>query len=374
MPKKKIINKKTEHKKDYTVVKHLMNELDHNREVVRKFKALIRVNSVITSSLDKTMVLKNILDQTKILMECRRSSILLVDTEINQLKFAYLTNEDEKENLQNISLDLGEGIAGWVWQHGNPILIKDAKKDERFSSIADKKTEFTTNSLIAVPLVVNGNIIGVMEAVNKIDGTYFTDFEMEVLNYLSIQAAIAIDNAKLYELAITDSLTKLFAKRYFLRRLNDEFKRTKRYNLDMSLIFFDIDNFKNINDKFGHLTGDRALFEVSKIIKNNLRQIDLPCRYGGEEFCLILPETNQNGAIHLAEKIRKKIEAKIYEYMGSSFKLTISGGIASIKENHIGTEEELIDIADKALYFSKENGRNQVSSINGNGILQEKLE
>jgi len=319
------------------IIEDLNKEIVNQANVISKLLSLIGVTSIIASSLDKKEVLKSILDQTKILMECRFSSVLLVDPKTNKLYFEVLSKE------------------------GKPLLIENACNDSRFSNKVDQKLENVTKSLIAVPLVVNDKVIGVMEAINKTDETFFNNFDLEIFTTLSIQAAIAIQNAQLYELAITDGMTKLFIHRYFMRRLTEEYKRAVRYNRDLSLIMFDIDHFKNFNDKYGHQIGDEVLIKTADIIRDNCRGSDLPARYGGEEFAIILPETDKKGTMSQAERIRKIIEKTEINFEEKKLKLTISAGVATYLEHKPKSVTEIIKMADSALYHSKENGRNQVS-------------
>jgi diguanylate cyclase (GGDEF)-like protein len=337
------------------------SRIERLAKINSKLLSLIGVTSIIVSHLDINEVLKSILEQTKVLMECRQSSVLLVDPNTDQLYFAYLANKEEEEVLKNIRLNKGEGIAGAVWEKSKSILVEDAVKDARFSNKADKKLLNITKTLIASPLVVNGQAIGVMEATNKNDDAQFDKFDLQIFETLSNQAAIAIYNARLYEMAITDGMTKLFIHRYFQSRLTEEFNRSGRYNRNLSLVMFDIDHFKNFNDTYGHQLGDEVLVKTADEIKNSCRNSDIPARYGGEEFAIILPETDKKGAFTQAERIRKRIEESEIVHDGKIIKLTISAGVSSLIDNKPKNPAELIQMADKALYHSKENGRNRVS-------------
>ena len=337
-------------------------KIETQERKIRKLESLIKVNSIIASSLTKTVVIKNILAQTKKIMNCEKSSILLVDKLTNKLKFVHLSSEEEKKYLSDIRLKKGEGIAGFVWEHGKPLLIKDVRKDHRFCNKADKKTKNITISLIAVPLVVDGKIIGIMEAINKADGKYFDKFDLEICTNFSTQASIALNNSKLYELAITDGLTGLFIHRYFKQCLSEEFSRARRYKNNLSLVIFDLDHFKCVNDNYGHLAGDSVLKNISKILKANCRASDIPCRYGGEELSVILPETDLEGAQIFAEKIRKLIEDFSFTYnKEDTINVTISGGIVALTQHQPNTIIEFIRMADESLYYSKEHGRNRIS-------------
>ncbi len=160
-------------------------------------------------------------------------------------------------------------------------------------------------------------------------------------------------------LTITDSLTGLYNRRYFQQALGREFARAKRYNLPLSIVMFDIDHFKNVNDTYGHQFGDKVIAGIAKQIKDSLRRTDYICRYGGEEFVLILPETTSSNAVIPIERIREKIESNCFSCYNEDITVTISAGIACI-ELKMTTEAELIKRADESLYKAKENGRNRV--------------
>jgi len=175
---------------------------------------------------------------------------------------------------------------------------------------------------------------------------------------LAQQAAMAVEHARLYELAITDGLTRLFIHRYFQARLEEEILRAKRYHTTVSLILFDIDHFKKFNDTYGHQQGDIVLIEVAKVIKQTVRDtIDIPARYGGEEFTIILPETDGPGALLVAERLRKNVETHDFPGQEKPLHVTISLGIACYPDN-ASSKSVLIKKADLALYACKEKGRN----------------
>jgi diguanylate cyclase (GGDEF)-like protein len=343
------------------------NESRASEDTIRKLKLVIEINSYITKSLEGEEVQKRILHQVKRLLNCESSSVLLVDKEMNRLKFAYLSKDEESKHLMDMNLRLGEGIAGTVWSDGNPIIINDARNDPRFTDKFDKKSNTQTNSLIAVPLTYKGEIIGVIEVINKLNGDFNTS-DMEMLQYTSTQSAIAIKNAELYDMANKDGMTKLFTNKYFRERLHEEWNRSNRYKHPLSLGIFDIDNFKNFNNTYGHQAGDRVIIELAKIIISSSRSIDIPCRYGGEEFTIILPETGKEEALIVIERIRQKVEQINVEYNNTFLNFTVSGGLAAIPELVPKNVEEFIEMADKALYYSKKNGRNRVTLFNSNII------
>lgn len=168
---------------------------------------------------------------------------------------------------------------------------------------------------------------------------------------------------KLHQLAITDGLTGLFNYRYFRSQLDHELERARRHNLELSLIMLDIDFFKNYNDTNGHPAGDVVLKEIADAVQENVRKIDIPCRYGGEEFILILPDTGKPAAVVVAEKIRELIERMPFKNQEKqpNGQLTISVGVATFPEDG-KTSDSLIERVDENLYQAKQTGRNKVVS------------
>src|SRR3989442_13590961 len=161
-----------------------------------------------------------------------------------------------------------------------------------------------------------GRLIGVVEAVDPLDAERFRNEDARLLTLLLEPAAVAVDNAMLLrrseELSITDDLTKLYNSRFLNATLRREVERSKRYRTPVSLIFLDLDGFKNVNDQHGHLAGSRALVEVGAVIRNTVREIDVVSRFGGDEFTVILPQTGLEGAQIIAERMRAKVQDTVF--------------------------------------------------------------
>jgi diguanylate cyclase (GGDEF)-like protein len=171
-------------------------------------------------------------------------------------------------------------------------------------------------------------------------------------------------NGRLRYIAYTDELTDLYNHRYFHQLLETEFKRAIRYGRPFSLIMFDLDDFKKVNDEFGHLRGDIVLKEMGAHVKRNVRGSDFVARYGGEEFAIILPETNSEGASILAERLRKDIDEMRVVTDGNEIKVTISVGVVTyVPGCPLRDKSEMIGAADKALYLSKRTGKNKISAM-----------
>ena len=166
-----------------------------------------------------------------------------------------------------------------------------------------------------------------------------------------------IAEEKLKYLANTDELTGLYNRRFFMKAVQVELERAKRYGQGFSLVMLDIDNFKSVNDTYGHGVGDAALQQVSHVMQERLRQVDVLGRLGGEEFCMILPGTVPEGAFKLAEEMRKKIEETPFKLCGRDIYLTVSLGVTAYHEGITGVEM-LLKMADKAMYKAKDSGKN----------------
>jgi diguanylate cyclase (GGDEF)-like protein len=198
--------------------------------------------------------------------------------------------------------------------------------------------------------------------------TFKLDFRATSLDYLVrktrlLSEPVLVDRQRLGEMQrniVSDGMTGLYNFRYFEQSLSRELTRAKRYNAPLSLLFFDIDHFKTINDRLGHLAGDEVLRKVADVISGAVRSTDFACRYGGEEFAVIVPQTGRAGALLLAERIRVAVEKlKILKLRNQGLHLTISGGVSTLG-NDGSDAEELIRAADQALYTAKSLGRNQV--------------
>jgi two-component system, cell cycle response regulator len=170
-----------------------------------------------------------------------------------------------------------------------------------------------------------------------------------------------------------DPLTGLFNRRAFEKKIEEEFERAKRYNHPLSLLLLDIDNFKSINDTYGHHGGDTALIKISETLRERTRRSDFPARYGGEEFVLILPETDQESALQVAGKIHDEIRSRTFGTSIKPFALTVSIGLTSTSTKHYADWREMLDDADKAMYVAKNSGKDRVEAClprNKNGLTQ----
>ena len=267
---------------------------------------------------------------------------------------------------QGLRFKVGEeGMVGWVAHTGEPLLANDVSQEPHY--LPDELLPETKSELV-VPLKVGERVVGVLD-VNGDKLNAFDEKDMFILQTLAGQIAIAIENARLYaevnRLAITDALTGLYNRRWFDIQLDKEFNRATHYGHPLSLAIVEVDHLKKINDTWGHQVGDLVLQTIARVLKANSRQMDVICRYGGDEIAIILPETDKEGALGVGERLRASIEAAPIEGKEGQriegVSVTISLGVATYPTD-AADKEELIRRADQACYLAKQLGRNRVCS------------
>ncbi len=334
-----------------------LNKTLHNLSI------LYNISQAVNFIDDLKRLISVILDKAIETVNAEKGSLMLYDAQDNTLQVKVVYGLKDKKHEDDINNGIVEcqkmspdsGIAGKVFSEKKSIITNLGGNDPRFSQLSNDNN---VSSLICVPLIAKGECIGIINITNKKNGKLFNKKDLEFVEALANQAAIAVDNAQLYELATKDGLTKLYIHRHFYFLLESEIKRVQRYHHVLSLVMMDIDNFKHVNDTYGHLVGDMVLKEIAATIQKTIRHVDIPARYGGEEFTIILPETAALNAVIIAERLRQRIseiEVKVDE--NTVLRPTVSIGIAEFPNAAEGIKE-LIDCADKALYVSKENGKN----------------
>jgi len=345
------------------------NEILQRR--IRELNALYSISRNISELINLDKILKDVLDEAIKTLDTERGSLMLIDDDEQKLEVKVATGfSGTAEN--KVLIPIGEGIAGKVFSDCESIVSNSGDIDPRFKSFSSMEPgasagqAYKVRNLLCVPLIMGEKkCIGVINIVNKIDNSRFTEDDVKLMETIAHHAATLIENSKLYKLATVDGMTGLYVHRYFQVRLKEEFIRSVRYDNNISVIMTDIDHFKKFNDTYGHQCGDMVLTHVAKIVRDTIRNIDIAARYGGEEFAVILPETENDGAFKLAERIRKNVEESYCQTPKGALKVTISLGVASNPDCHAPTQASLIACADSALYKSKEGGRNKVTTFVG---------
>ncbi|MBT0664868.1 sensor domain-containing diguanylate cyclase [Geobacter pelophilus] len=347
-----------------------MNELAvaNNLELALKRRdaelaTMVEIGKTLTSTLQLDEILEVIMEQVSSLLQPKAWSLLLVDEESGDLVFEIAVSPTDV-NLKGTRLERGAGIAGWVAEHGEPLLIPDVNKDSRFCDVIDRAASFTTRSVICIPVKSRERTLGVVELVNSLVEESFNEADLKILTTIADFAAIAIENAKIHDevrlLAVTDELTGLWNARRFNELLEYEFERSKRYGGELSLIFIDLDHFKSVNDTHGHLVGSRLLSEVGRLLGRSIRKVDSAARFGGDEFVLMFPNTSKEWGRVLAERLCRILrETEFRGDNGALLNVTGSFGVAAYPDD-ADSSRELLGMADKAMYQVKETSRNAV--------------
>jgi diguanylate cyclase (GGDEF)-like protein len=311
-----------------------------------------------------------------------------LDFRIRQDKYGNELAEPEEQISHTILDD--------VIKTGKSLVVSNACMDPKFR-FSDSVASLHLKSVICVPLIARGKIMGAIYIENRSEENLFTEEDLKPLEYFSSQAAVSIENAmlndelevrvmqrtselaqinerlqkeieerkrvekQLHRLATTDPLTGVLNRRHFFSLAKQEFDRSQRYGHQISIILIDVDHFKQVNDTFGHVAGDQLLQSVARRFSKNLRQMDIIGRYGGDEFVILLPETDQEQACQAAQRFHQIVTQKTVDTAKGAIPLKISMGVAC--RNNSEDIENLLIKTDQALYAAKEAGRNRVSSF-----------
>jgi diguanylate cyclase (GGDEF)-like protein len=321
----------------------------------------------------KTQQVSSLYEISKEMSECLKfedifdifSSVLKKSFRFRLARLALLKEPDDQiDSVYEIELgrvyakvdpdNFDRELTGMILRERKEIMISSTEEmqlSRRLFIIKDFDT------LIAIPLISEEKISGILY-IENISRMYFENF-LILASQFAIQLQKVILYKKIQEMAITDSLTEVSTRRYFMERFREEIRRSMRRKSAMSFLMIDLDCFKEKNDKFGHLVGDVILKEIAAVLKSTLREIDIIGRYGGEEFAVALAGIGKEGALQAAERIRSSVEHSVFKAYDEKVSVTISIGISSFPEDGVD-EHALIESADRALYRAKEKGRNRV--------------
>ncbi|MBN1364546.1 MAG: diguanylate cyclase [Syntrophaceae bacterium] len=327
------------------------------------FSTAMRVSQIISSEIMLDRLLQKIMHESITNAGAQRGYLILeTDGELN-IEASEDIDKNESMVMQSLPLkdcsEICRSIVNYVHNSGEDIVLGNAVKDGIFTN-DPYIMRVQCKSILCTPIMSKGKLSGILYMENNLSENAFTPERLEILRSFSVQAAISIENAKLFELATTDGMTKLFVHRYFQLLLDQEIKRSRRHNKKFSLIMMDIDNFKSFNDTYGHQLGDKVLKDVASAAKRISRSEDIVARYGGEEFIVIMPETDSRQAVNVAERIRASVAEIEILHENKKLHVTISLGISTYPD-HSKEKEELIHAADAALYISKNREKNCVT-------------
>ena len=320
----------------------------------------MELGKALTAELDSARLFETILKKVSALLPAENWSLLLLDEAAEELHFELTVDLDPKI-IKDVRLRLGEGVAGRVALEQKPMVVEDVRESEFFFDQIDRLTGFTTRSIMCVPLIFGGRTLGVIELVNPRN---LGSSALSLLTVIADYAAIAVENTRRYHqiqtLAIQDNLTGLYNTRYLYQALERLIMASAAVEAPFSLIFLDIDDFKQVVDAYGHLNGSQALREVAATIRHCVTEPAFGVSYGGDEFVVVLPGFGKSQALQKAEEIRIKLSQTIFlADRGLKVRIRASFGVATYPED--ATDRTgLLALADQAMFHIKGRGKNAV--------------
>lgn len=325
-------------------------------KALREAETLQSAGEIITTQLNLTQTIRAILEQAERVIPYTSATVQLLKG--NELEIVGEIGFDLKNPMVGKRFAVTDDIPNYQIINDKKSIIVNSELKSRFGGFKEL-SDIGILSWMGVPLICKGKVIGMM-AFDHIHENQFTEDNQRMARAFANQVAIALENARLYEeakeRAIKDELTGAFTRRHLYSCLEREVEIAKRYNSPLSLIIFDIDDFKLINDRYGHLKGDEVLREIVSLSFGSLRKTDVLFRFGGEEFIALLPSSTPEEAVSAAERIRQVIE----ENMNG---VTVSLGCTSFIQEDFAKSDNFIQRADKALYEAKARGKNRVELL-----------
>jgi len=336
------------------------------REAAQRSAVLHQVSQeIVAVSASPETIYQSIHNAARRLMPSEAFVITQIDPSGEWINAPYLVDYTGRAEISRIPKD--QGLSGYVIATGESVLIGDVHEEiERAESILGRAIRFGGEhevlSLLAVPMRLAGRTVGMISAQSYKTHNY-TEEDCHLLEMLASYAAIALENHRLFKevksLAITDSLTEINNRRQLFALGQREFSRAARFGRPLSVVMIDIDHFKKVNDTFGHAAGDRVLRHLAQVLKQNVREIDVLGRYGGEEFVVVLPETELSVAYSMADRVRRKVFNAFSTPEFEDMQISVSIGVAEMRPDTPDLAA-VIERVDQALYQAKGSGRNRV--------------
>lgn len=328
-----------------------------------QLEILNRIGLAITSGLELNKVLDALYEQVSQVMTSDTFYVALYNMELHSLEFPFFKDQGELLPAFRHDILTSGGLTGHIIRNRRTLYLPDTMDPQTESEYQIiRVTDMPTRTYLGVPMVLGDRIIGVISVQSAGVDAYKPE-QIRLFETIAAQAAVAIDNARLFDemqhLATTDFLTGISNRRHFFNLARKEFERARRYNRPLSVVMFDLDHFKRVNDTYGHPLGDEVLRFLARQAQASLRGVDLLGRYGGEEFVALLPETGLLDAMNMAERLRLQMASSFIPTSVGELNVTISLGVADLEidDNNV---EAVVGRADQALYLAKQSGRNKV--------------
>ncbi len=344
---------------------NLFNTLNRRTSELEKIHAqmeMVYENSrILAGILDFDQIVNEILKIGERVLDYPALGIMLIGPGGNLIYRGRLVGGAKNTRLRSVSRNNME-LAYRIINMGEPVRVNNLSARTDYAPLLK-----SARSVMLVPMETHGKTTGLLSAESP-RASAFVDQDEQFLAVLARSAAMALENSILHrkteELTIIDDLTGVYNYRYFAAKIDEEKRRAARYDQPLALIMIDIDWFKRFNDNYGHEVGNQVLIGLSAVIKRCVRDVDILCRYGGEEFIIILPQTVEREAMQIAERIRSEVESAEFGGGGGipPLKVTVSVGMTSFPENR-RTEDEIINAVDQALYRAKGSGKNTVCTV-----------
>jgi len=336
------------------------------REKKKEFDHLHEFGHALASTLNLEQIFQIVVSRSRKLTGAEAAYLYLADEESGSLRCRRATGGGRKP-AGRLRFEGGLGVAGWVRENRTFVQTENVSRDARFRLGAGMVRHYGRRAALSVPIESDSKVIGVLEVLGEKGGGGFTDAQAGTFLKLVDHAALAIERATLYqktaEMAITDDLTQLFNLRYLSSVIEAEVDRAQRYGTGVSVVFIDLDHFKDVNDNYGHLVGSKVLVEVAQLLLRSLRSVDIVARYGGDEFVVVLPQTPLHEAVVISERIRRSIQKMVYlKDEELDIRLTASFGVTSYPEA-CRSRDDLLKLADEAMYMAKASNRNSVYTM-----------
>ena len=348
---------------------HLRSKDFYSELEYSDLRFLLELMEDISAIRNPMTILQLIVEKISEIIDVSRCSIISLNTRGDVIVKA----SSELDCCQEITLDLDKyPEIRESLQTRQAVIVNDILNDPLMAPVVDKTHDLEYNAILVVPVIKKQSVIGTFflrTASSRTGG--ITERILNLSQLIANISANALENAILFEsmqtaqsyfeeMAIRDGLTNLYNHRHFYDRLEEEFSRAGRYGTPLSLVFFDIDDFKRINDDYGHVQGDQVLKTIGYLMKTVARESDILARYGGEEFAMILPNTAEKGAMDVAARLQTEIREHCFENL-SDEQITISSGVATFTDGSPQNYHQLVRLADEAMYFAKTQGKDKIA-------------